>query len=193
MSLVINFIGGPGCGKSVTAARLFVDLKTNTKGLKIEYLQEYVKPLVWKIQSGDPHFTEAAEEALNNQRQIANEIYQILKIMAKSNLDIIITDGTIFHGIYYNKVNPGNTSDPVKTEKFILEKFKEFNNFNILVKRGDLEYEQEGRQQNYHEAREVDKGLEKALNDNQIPYMILNIHDSANYQQILSDIMNMMA
>lgn len=192
MALVINFIGGPGCGKSVTAARLFVDLKTRTKGLKIEYLQEYVKPLVWKIQSGDPHFTEAADEALNNQRQIANEIYQILKIMSKSNLDIIITDGTIFHGMYYNKVNQGNTSDPVKTEKFILEKFKEFKNYNILVKRNNLEYEQEGRQQNYQEAQEVDKGLEQALQKNEIPYQTLNINNIDDYQKILNDIITTM-
>ena len=128
-SLIVNLIGGPGCGKSVMAAQLFVDLKKNTKH-KIEYFQEYVKPLVWKVL--DPNHKERAEDAmeqLNNQRLISSKIYQLLKIMSEQ-LDIIITDGSIFHGLHYNRSNKHNTSDQDKTEKFLesifLPKLKKF-------------------------------------------------------------------
>lgn len=41
MKLVINFFGGPGCGKSTMASRLFSELKS--KGVKCEYVTEYAK------------------------------------------------------------------------------------------------------------------------------------------------------
>ena len=42
---VVNLIGGPGTGKSVTAASLFAKLKK--QGINCEYVTEFAKDLVW--------------------------------------------------------------------------------------------------------------------------------------------------
>ncbi len=178
-ALVVNLIGGPGCGKSVTAAQLFANLKKTTK-YKIEYFQEYVKPLVWKAED-TTHMERSknAIEELNNQRSISNNIYQLLKIMS-SQLDIIITDGSIFHGLHYNRVNIYNTSNQDKTETFIIDKFNEFNNLNILLNRGNITYEQEGRQQTYDEALYADIQLEFYLKKYNIPYNTMVVDNDAD-------------
>lgn len=186
-AIVINLMGGPSCGKSVTAAQLFADLKKKTS-YKIEYFQEYVKPLVWKAE--DPDHRERAEEAieeLNNQRSISNNIYQLLKIMA-SQLDIIITDGSIFHGVYYNSANEHNTSDVKKTEEFIVNKFREFNNYNIYLERGGIKYEVEGRQQSYEEALLADKGLKYHLARFSVNYKTIQADSEEEYKQMLDDL-----
>lgn len=190
-ALVINLIGGPGCGKSVTAAQLFVDLKKKT-GLKIEYFQEYVKPLVWRAE--DPEHKERGEEAiedLNNQRSISNSIYKLLKVMA-SQLDVIVTDGSIFHGIYYNQANIYNTSDIKKTEDFIIEKFREFNNYNVFLERGSIKYEQEGRQQDYQEALLADQGLKYHLARFDVKYSIVDAASDEAYEKMLQDILKIL-
>jgi tRNA uridine 5-carbamoylmethylation protein Kti12 len=188
-ALVVNIMGGPGCGKSVTAAQLFVDLKKQTH-FKIEYFQEYVKPLVWKAE--DPNHRERAEEAieeLNNQRSISNHIYQLLKIMA-SQLDIIVTDGSLFHGVYYNLANKNNTSDVQKTQDFIIEKFAEFDNYNIYLERGDIEYEQEGRQQTYEEALIADDGMLKLIKQFNVPFKTIRADSRLAYEKMLDDIIS---
>ena len=189
-SLIVNLIGGPGCGKSVMAAQLFVDLKKNTKH-KIEYFQEYVKPLVWKVL--DPNHKERAEDAmeqLNNQRLISSKIYQLLKIMSEQ-LDIIITDGSIFHGLHYNRSNKYNTSDQDKTEKFIIDKFNEFNNINIFLNRNNIDYEHEGRQQTYDEALYADKELKRYLQKYNINYLELRADSEEDYKKLLNHIMTL--
>ena len=42
---VINLFGGPGCGKSTTAADLFARMKL--RGLSVELVTEYAKDVVW--------------------------------------------------------------------------------------------------------------------------------------------------
>jgi broad-specificity NMP kinase len=44
-SIVINLIGGPGCGKSIMAMQLFIKLKI--LGYSVEYVSEYAKKLTW--------------------------------------------------------------------------------------------------------------------------------------------------
>ena len=47
MTIIINMISGPGSGKSVLAAELFVEMKK--QGYNVEFLQEYAKKLVWML------------------------------------------------------------------------------------------------------------------------------------------------
>ena len=43
---VINLVGGPGCGKSTTAAGLFYELKR--RDYSVELVTEYAKSRVWE-------------------------------------------------------------------------------------------------------------------------------------------------
>ena len=43
---VINFFGGPGCGKSTTAAELFAKMKK--ANYKVELVHEVAKDFIWE-------------------------------------------------------------------------------------------------------------------------------------------------
>jgi hypothetical protein len=76
----------------------------------------------------------------------------------------------LIHGLYYNKYNPDNTSDLDKTTRLILDSHHSFRNINIVLTRGDFEYEQEGRLQTESEARDIDVIMKQLLKNHQIDY-----------------------
>jgi len=166
---LVNLISGPGAGKSCLAAALFVNFKI--KGYSAEYVQEYAKNLVW-----DQDF-----DTLNNQFYVSKEQTKLFSRL-QGIVDIIVTDGSILHGLCYNKINEYNTSNVEKTEKFIIENYNKFNNINIFINRNNIEYEQSGRIQTLTEAKEIDTLLLNILNDHKIDYTIFdsNINDFAH-------------
>ena len=155
---LINLISGPCGGKTTMASLLFVKLKI--LGHSAEYVQEYAKELVWTKDF----------ETLNNQYYVTNKQYKLFSQM-NNVVDFIVTDGTILHGLYYNRHNIDNTSNICKTEKFILDCHNKFNNINIFLERGDFEYEQHGRIQSATEAKEIDVILKHMLGLHKIPYV----------------------
>lgn len=157
---VVNFISGPGAGKSVMSAMIFVKLKL--AGYTVEYLQEYAKGLVWT-----KDYT-----TLNNQYLVTQKQYQSLQQMV-GHVDYIVTDGPLVQGIYYNMHNPENTSNVEKTHKMILDCHSKFDNINIFLDRGqDFTYEQAGRIQTEQESREIDVILKHLLRQNRVTYQI---------------------
>lgn len=127
--------------------------------LSVEQVQEVAKKLVW------------AEEfdTLNNQYQVSMQQYKDLAAVY-GKVDYIVTDGSLLHGLYYNRYNPTNVCDRAVTEKKIVELFFSFNNIVIFLKRGNWPYEQAGRIQNKEEADHVDKVLLEILHQYKIPY-----------------------
>lgn len=167
---VINIIGGPGIGKTTISALLFARLKM--EGYVCEYVQEYAKRLVWTKNY----------DKLNNQYFVTKKQYELLKEIRDNHIDFIITDGPLLHGIYYNKNNVNNTSDIEKTEKYILNCYKDFDNINIMlqrVKRGNEMYEQEGRIQTEDEAKIIDEELKKILIKENISYELFSADNEA--------------
>lgn len=158
---VVNFISGPGAGKSVMSAMIFVKLKLG--GHTAEYCQEYAKNLVWI-----KDYT-----TLNNQHWVTQKQYQLLKQMV-GHVDFIVTDGPLVQGIYYNLHNPDNTSNVEKTQKMILTCSAEFNNINIFLERGQFNYEKAGRLQTEEEAREIDVILKHLLRQNGVRYQVFD-------------------
>ena len=157
MTKVINLIGPPGAGKSVTAALLFARLKI--LNLNAEYIQEVAKSYVW---------TKKFHE-LNNQYNLSYKQYKILK-MINGSVDYVITDGPLLNGLYYNRYNPHNVCNVNKTEKFIIDCHNEFDNINIYITRGAFEYEQAGRIQTEEEADKIDIILQEMLHEKGITY-----------------------
>ncbi len=155
---VVNFISGPGCGKTTLSAIIFAELKL--KQYVSEFAQEYAKQLVWMKDF----------ETLNNQHYVTRHQYKLLKQM-DGIVDFIVTDGPLIHGIYYNLHNKDNTSNRDKTHEMILNCHNEFKNINIFLTRGEHEYETQGRIQTESESREIDVILKHLLKANNIDFV----------------------
>jgi len=155
---LINIIGGPGIGKTLTAADIFVNLKK--QNIVIEYVQEYAKHLVWRQDF----------DKLNNQYYVSTKQFELFNNIS-DKLDYIITDGPLIHGLYYNKFNIENNSDIIKTEIKILELMNKFNNINILLERNDkYNYEQNGRLQTLNQSKIIDFEIEQILQKHDMIY-----------------------
>lgn len=154
---VVNIIGGPGVGKTTISALVFAKLKIS--GLMAEYVQEYAKRLVWTKDF----------DTLNNQHFVTKCQFELLD-QINGHVDVIVTDGPLIHGIYYNKFNKDNMSNVDKVEDLILECIHKFNNINIVLERGDHEYETEGRIQTEKEARDIDTILRHIMHVNKLNY-----------------------
>ena len=162
---LINIISGPSAGKTVTCALLFAKLKI--MGYVVEWVPEYAKSLVWTRNF----------ELLNNQYYVTQTQFNFMKQM-NGIVDFIITDGSILHGLYYNRHNKDNISNIEKTEKFILDSYKQFNNINIFLERGTFPYELQGRIQTEEEAKEIDVILKHLLIQSGIKFDCMKSDDS---------------
>lgn len=185
-TVVVNFLGSPCVGKSLLSALTFAELKL--RGKVCEYVQEFAKTLVWL-----KDFT-----TLNDQYHVSSRQNGIIRsIVDTGQIDYIITDGPLLNGLYYNRYNPDNVSsverlawkasglgpdvsEPAcniwasaqilqKTEKFILDRYAEYDNFNVYLRRGNFAYETAGRIQTLEEAKEVDVILYQLLKEKLCP------------------------
>ena len=161
---VINFVAGPSSGKSVLAAQTFAQLKID--GFNAELVPEYAKQLVWTGETDD----------LNNQYHICMQQFKMIQSL-ESSVDVVVTDGSLVHGLAYNILNKNNTSDVRKTHDAILEWLRMHENHFFFVERGDIQYQTEGRLESYTEACDVDNLLKVLMNREGIPYEGVYIQD----------------
>lgn len=164
-SKVVNIIGGPGVGKTVSTFLVYAKLKI--AGIVVEHVPEYAKKLVWAKRF----------DVLDNQYHVSQRQYESLNSVY-GKVQCVITDGSLLHGLYYNRNNPTNVSNVVLTEKKILEWYNKFQNINIYLTRGDFEYEQAGRIQTESEARQIDVDLQQILDSNGIDYVVFKSHQA---------------
>ncbi|QYB17583.1 hypothetical protein PV-S19_0219 [Pacmanvirus S19] len=157
---VINIIGGPGAGKSCVTYLLYARLKMC--GHIVEHVPEYAKKLVWAKKFS----------VLDNQYHVSTKQYESIKSVYDS-VEYVITDGSLLHGLYYNKFNKNNVSNVEITHTKILEYYNDFNNINIYLTRGDFKYEQAGRIQTEEEAISIDTELMKILKESNISYVVI--------------------
>lgn len=142
-TLVVNLFGGPGTGKSTTAAGVFHKLKL--AGVNCEFAPEWAKEKVW-----------AGEEiTLDNQLYVFGKQYhRIWRLIDK--VDMIITDSPILNSIlYYQDENP-HFPAMIASEHFRL------NNFNVFLQRVKP-YNPSGRLQDEQSARDLDEKIQSIL------------------------------
>jgi len=170
----INIIGAPGVGKSTISALLFANMKI--RGFIVEYVQEYVKKLVWTRDF----------ESINNQYYLSKKTYETLnQIVSSGSIEYCISDGPLLHGLVYNLQNVNNTSNIEKTEKFILECIHKFNNINIYLEAvPGRQYETAGRIHSEEESKEVGKLLKNLLEKNNMVYVSFSA-DPQNIDKII--------
>jgi hypothetical protein len=147
--IIINFFGGPGSGKSTTAAGVFSLLKLH--GVNCEYVPEFAKDLTWE----DRHKT------LENQLYIfAKQQHRLWRLIDK--VDIIVTDAPLIQGLAYINYNHSLTQT-------IVDQFNEFENMNFFLMR-TKEYNPNGRSQTEEEAKDLDGNIAHILVSNNIKF-----------------------
>ena len=159
-TIVINLIGGPGCGKSTVAAGLFYELKR--LGVSCELVCEYTKEKVW-------------EESFN---VLNDEIYLFAKQLhkqwrLKDKVDYIITDHCLLNSVIYNKINSNSFNN------LVFEEFNKFSNINFFITRGD-KYETAGRIETEEESKQLDKDFKELFNKNKIAYKEVKYDSAVN-------------
>lgn len=141
MSYVINLVGGPGSGKSTTAAGLFFLMKIH--GIRCELVTEYAKELSYDKNWSDlKRQLHVLAEQERRQRRLVDVV------------DFIITDSPLITGIAY-------VSDPRDyhaVEQSSRSLFASYKNINFAIDRVKP-YAAYGRNQTEDEAKAIDRLL----------------------------------
>lgn len=165
---VINLYGGPGTGKSTTAAALFARMKR--KGLNVELVTEFAKDLVW---------TERNKE-LGDQIYIFGKMYHKLWRLV-DKVEYVIVDSPLPLCIYYDHENIPGFKD------LVLNMFNSFTNYNFRLRRV-FPYQQEGRYQTEDEANVVDEELFALLGSLDISCVDVSGKELATEDEIMKHI-----
>lgn len=150
----INLLGGPGSGKSTTAAGIFYKAKTLL--WNIEIVTEYAKDKVYDGFLG----------CLEDQIYVFGQQQRRIKRLVGS-VDLAVTDSPILLSALYNR-DLSNTFDTL-----VYECFDSYSNINFFINR-TKPYIKIGRTQEEHEARELDQKLKGLLNKYAVPYYELD-------------------
>lgn len=158
----INLFGGPGVGKSRTAAAVFDRLKM--LGKKVDMTQEFAKELVYS----EDWFR------LSDQLLVAGEqhhrMYRLL-----NKVDYAVHDSPFIMGMSYCC----ETKIPIaEFNAYLKEQFNRYNNVNILLRRNkEALYEEYGREQDLEGAKLLDDTIAHLLMKNSIPYIVVDVDD----------------
>lgn len=149
-TIVVNLMGGPGCGKSTAAAGIFYELKK--LGYECELVTEYAKDKVW----------DGSYETLKDQIYVFGHQYHRLWKL-KGKVKFIITDTSLIFGIHYVRYNSKKFND------FVIEAFFHFNNINYFIKRGNS-FNDKGRIHDLKESIKADEIIKQIMKDYNIEY-----------------------
>ena len=165
-TLVINILGGPGCGKSTTAAALFALLKN--QDVDCELITEFAKQLVWE----------------KRKETFKDEIYLFAKqehrlAMVNGKVDVIITDRPLILTCLYGKDNDSLCD-------LCYQEFNHYHNVNFVLTR-EKKFNPNGRNQTLEQAEAIDKQIVELLNDYDIPY--ITVKGDANAAEAIMNIL----
>ena len=158
MTKVINIFGGPGSGKSTTAAGLFYRMKEDQ--LSVEHVTEYVKKWAW-----EGRLPGKFDQIYITGKQCKAEY------MLYDKVDYVVTDspcilGSFYDG-YYNKED--KLVDDV-VDRFMIQSQKEGVEYiNIVITRSKP-FVNAGRFSNELESRLIDDHLKDFLIEKRIDY-----------------------
>jgi predicted ATPase len=161
----INLYGGPGTGKSTTAAGLFYKMKT--AGYKVELVSEFAKELT---------FSEDMTRLKDQILILGEQHHRLFRLQGK--VDYVIHDSPINLGTVY--LNDEHI--PAKEFKaFINALFQRYDNINFFLERNTEAhgYQEYGRNQTITEAEKIDDNIRKMLTENDIKYQIIQMGANA--------------
>ncbi len=147
MTTIINLWGGPGSGKSTTAAEIFAHLKK--QGINCELVQEYIKGWVWE----------------ERKRIFGDQLYILAKQVRKEQIllgkvDFIITDSPVWFSAFYDWSASEYKRESALAnviEDYQLSLKKEGHDvYDLFISRADRPFNPAGRYQSENQAKEID-------------------------------------
>jgi hypothetical protein len=132
--------------------------------MNVEYTYEFPKEVAWEgnvSQLSDQFFITA------NQHRNISRLY--------GKVEYIIVDSPIVLGCFYEQRYgsdyPSSFYGMTGLSKFLWNLFRQYDNINILLTRNNETYDQNGRLQDLHEAKEIDNDIKETLLVNSIPFV----------------------
>ena len=154
---VLNIWGGPGVGKSTTAAGLFYEMKKAK--LNVELVTEYAKDAVW----------ERRYDLLDDQIYIFAKQHRRITRLNGHGIDWVITDSPLPLGLIYMREDMPAKSFP----STVMEVFSTYKNYNFLLQR-HWEYNPVGRnQKDVEEAKVFDAKVVKLFETWKMPVQVI--------------------
>lgn len=159
---IINLFGGPGIGKSTTAAKIYHELQM--MGYECDLPYEFPKQVAWE----------------DNRSQISDQLFIFAGqhrniVRSYGKVDYIILDSPILLSLVYKNLYDSGFPSILYGKEFdrmALEIFKGYDNINFNIIRDDRnKYVSEGRLQSYDESVRVDDEIVNILEDNDIDYI----------------------
>jgi hypothetical protein len=169
MTQIINLYGGPGCGKSTSAAFLYYLLKDH--GQNAELVREFVKNWAWigrQMETYDQYYI------MGKQIHYETQLY--------GKVDWIVTDSPVALGIVYSRLyNPDNVAKGVFETASSLYRQAELDghkHHHVLLNRSKP-YVQHGRYESEAKAKEIDAWTRSTLDALKFPYQHSNTDESS--------------
>ncbi len=146
MTTVINLFGGPGSGKSTTAALLFARMKL--MGFHVELVREYVKYWAWndrKVKEFDQLYLLGKQSAYES--------------MLYGKVDYIVTDSPILLAGIYQELRGGEEKNYVSqaAQSFMAHSEERGVTYKNFFLKRTKPYDTRGRWENEQQAKEVDQ------------------------------------
>lgn len=160
---VVNFFGGPGSGKSTTAALLFGEMKK--KHFNVELIHEAAKDFKW----------EDWDHIFGEQDYIFAHQHRLIRRLTRHDIDYAVVDSSILLSLFYMP-----DDFPQSFRQFVKDVFNSYDNINILLDRNPaIPYVQAGRNESERQAIEIDKKVRQYFNDTDTPHHIVRAGNSA--------------
>ena len=169
MSKIINLFAGPGTGKTSIAAGVLYELKKRHISCDAPY--EFPKVLAWD----------------DNQSAIKDQLYVLANqhrgiVQSFGKVEYIVMDSPILLSlIYKNYYNGTEYPSSLYTElfdKMVLDIHSQYENLNIVLKRGVGLFNETERYQDLGQSIELDYMIMDTLDKNEIPYMELEVDEN---------------
>lgn len=167
MVTVINLYGGPGVGKSTTAAGLFFRMKTT--GMNVELVTEFAKDLTYR----------KSTHVLRDQGYVLAEQHHRLW-QCRDQVDFVVTDSPLLLPLVYAELGD-SIYHTTEFRDYVLSLMSSYNNVNFFLNRpSNQTYSMIGRQQSHQEAQQIDQKIIDLLNDLRVDWTLVGVDNAVD-------------
>jgi Cdc6-like AAA superfamily ATPase len=175
--LIVALYGGPGTGKSTTAALMFGALKQ--RGHNVELVTEIAKGFTWEERWNTLQYQ---PYVISKQLRDYDRLY--------GKVDAMVTDTSSLLGLLYGRPDPKRPEVFRAFSNWITTDWAARRTLNVFLERSpDIKYEAAGRYQDAKEALDLDRRTRELLRGLDVPLMIVPVQkDGDHVADILAEV-----